>query len=392
MSSEHQNTQWVRRGLWIGVLAAGAACSGQSGPAPSSVPTESTAVSSPVTTTTEVERHTVPAPLAEEDEERVRVRFVAYGDVDPNDDIPSGLIPDVRIAVIYEKELQDWWDTIGGGDLGHLKYLPPGAQIQSSEADITSSQVDFAITGYDGTTEIYAEQSGVFSVCVVSPIGDLIAGCSPTDWMGRLPEDIFYIYFSHGRAYFDRGRDGSERYHRFLYGKQNSYSSSGESATITFVPTGYTGHANKDSDYGFIGRHLTTATIAIIDDIDIGDWWIAVSDNGALVDSGIYPLGAYPTEFGWNIYYDTAAQERVDESVPVRYVHIDRPRIAKMDLAPGNYLFCDITEGIISSCDYEDIAATQNYIFKVDDYQMQKLPDSEGRQLLKDAKNWEIRP
>ena len=105
-----------------------------------------------------------------------------------------------------------------------------------------------------------------------------------------------------------------------------------------------------------------------------------------------YPLGAYPTEFGWNIYYDTAARERVDESVPVRYVHIDRPRIIKMDLAPGNYLFCDVTEGIISSCDYEDIAATQNYIFKLDDYQIQKLPDSEGRQLLKDAKNWEIRP
>ena len=333
----------------------------------------------------------MPAPLTEEDEEKVRVRFVAYGDVDPYDDIPFGVIPDVRIAVIYEKELQDWWDTIGGGDLGHLKYLPPGAQIQSSEADITASRVDFATTGYDGTTEIYAEQYGVYSVCVVSPIGNLIAGCSPRDWMAY-GDIVLYIYFSHGRAYLDRGRDGSERYYRFLYGKQDSYSSSGESATITFVPTGYAGYANRDSDYGFTGRHLTTATIAIIDDINIGDWWIAVSDNGAISDLGVYFLMAYPTEFGWNISYDTAAQERVDESVPVRYVHIDRPRIIKMDLAPGNYLFCDVTEGIISSCDYEDIAATQNYIFKLDDYQIQKLPDSEGRQLLKDAKNWEIIP
>ena len=78
MSYKHQNPRWVRRVLWIGVLTAGTACSGQSGPALSSILTESTAVSSPAITTTEVEWRTLSAPLAEENEEGVRVRFVAY--------------------------------------------------------------------------------------------------------------------------------------------------------------------------------------------------------------------------------------------------------------------------------------------------------------------------
>ena len=73
--------------------------------------------SSPVVTTTTAELRTLPYPLVDENEDEdveVRVRFVAYGDVDPNDDIDFGVIPDLQIAVINDRESSEWWNSVGG--------------------------------------------------------------------------------------------------------------------------------------------------------------------------------------------------------------------------------------------------------------------------------------
>ena len=107
----------------------------------------------------------MPYPLVDENEDEyaeVRVKFVAYGDVDPNDDIDFGVIPDLQIAVITEKEVQDWWAAVGAKDLGYISYLPPGAQIQSTADRIETSPIDLFTTGPNGTAEIYLEPSEVF--------------------------------------------------------------------------------------------------------------------------------------------------------------------------------------------------------------------------------------
>lgn len=74
MELKSQIARWIRRGALIGVLTASTACSDQP---------ETTVSSSPVTAITEAELRTVPAPSTEEDAEEVRVKFVAYGVVDP---------------------------------------------------------------------------------------------------------------------------------------------------------------------------------------------------------------------------------------------------------------------------------------------------------------------
>ena len=153
---------------------------------------------------------------------------------------------------------------------------------------------------------------------------------------------VFYVYFSHGRAYVDKKQDGSERYHRFLYGNWNSYRSSGESATITFVSTGY---ADEYFGYDFIGNYLVTdALVAVISDTDIGAWWNAVSGDGKIPINvnGIHPLDASKGEFGWGIPYDNATRERVRKGVPVDIITIDWPGIVEINIEPDNYLFCDL--------------------------------------------------
>ena len=394
MSSKHRNPRWIRRGLWIGVLAVGAACSGQSGSAPSSVPAEPTTVSSPVTTTTEVEWRTVPAPLTEEDEEEVRVRFVAYGDVDPNDDIPFGVIPDVRIAVIPTRSAE-WWNTVGSNLVdvgpGTQNYIPPGAQIQSTPEDIAASPIDFLTTRLDGTTETYIKPSADFSVCVIPPVGTLIAGCSTTIsiWRVRNQNPIFYVHFSHGRAYIENGQDGSERYHRYLYGDLDSYDSSGKPATVTLVSTGYTGTDVPP----FIDFLAPDASLAVIDDSEIGAWWTAVFDGAtAVTDGERYPLFILSGwEYGWGIPFDMDVRERVLQSVPVRIIDIGWPGIIEMDMAPGNYLLCHVTYEFIADCNYDSIVAAQDYIYRVTDTDIWQLSDIEGRQLLEEVKDWRIR-
>ena len=394
MNPKHRKARWIGRGLLIGALATGAACSSQSTSSP--VPTESTAVSSPVTTTTQTELRTLPYPPTEEDEKKVRVRFVAYGDVDPDDDIPFGVIPDVQIAVITTRESADWWNTIGGDTLGELlsgaqMYIPPGAQIQSTAEDIAASPIDFVTTGSDGTAETYLDPSQYFSVCAVSPVDEIIAGCNLSEsvWRIRDGNPIFYIYFSHGHAYIENEQNGSERYHRFLYGDHDSYSPSEEPAVVTFISTAHTGTDVPP----FIDYLAPGASVAVIDDADIGAWWAAVSNNEtAAPDLGPYSLSvSLDWEFGWGIPYDMEVRKRVVQSVPVRIIDIGWPGIIEVDMAPGDYLLCHVTYEFVADCNYANIAAAQDYIYRVTISDIWQLSDIEGRQLLEEVENWGIR-
>ena len=402
MKSKRRNARWVWQVSSLCALAAGAACSGGSGAAPSRVPTDSTVSSSPVVTTTTAELRTLPYPLVDENEDEyaeVRVKFVAYGDVDPNDDIDFGVIPDLQIAVINDKESSEWWNTVGGDNFDELPpgarmFIPPGAQIQSTVENIAASPIGFITTGPDGTAETYLKPSEYFSVCVISPVDSSIAGCNLGSATGRWREMIFYVYLSHGRAYIDREPDGSERYHRFLYEHQDSYNPSDKPATITLVATGQTGTDVTP----FIDYLAPGVSIAVVDDADIGAWWTAVSDDGAAVsdDGAAYSLSvATGWEFGWGIPYGGETHERVRQNTPVHFIDIDWPGILEVNMAPGDYLFCNITYEYISHCDYESIAAAQDYVYRVNDVgigtNMYKLTDNEAKQFLEEIKGWSVR-
>ena len=397
-------------------LAAGAACSGRSGAAPSPVPAESTAASAPAVTTATVEPapSSVPYPQFDEDVE-VKVRFIAYGDVDPNDDIDFGMIPDLRIAVINNRESPDWWNTIGGGVLeelphGSRMFIPPGAQIKSTAEAIAASPIDFVTTGPDGTAETYLnplKPSSSFSICVISPVDELIAGCSLSEWIWpkareRVSSEVinewrdptlFYIYFSNGRAYIEREQEGSERYHRFLHGRRDSYNPLSEPATITLVAIGQIGTDVPP----FIDFLAPGVSIAVVNDADISRWWTAVSDDGAAVsDLGSYSLSvALGWEFGWGIPYGNEAHERVRQNTPVHFIDIDWPGILEVSMAPGNYLFCNVTYEYVSHCDYKSIVAAQDYVYRITEVgigtKMYKLTDSEAKQFLEEIKDWNVR-
>ena len=387
--------RWTQLVLSLCALSVGVACSDQSASAPSPVPPEPTAASAPAVTATTVEPapSSVPYPQFDEDVE-VRVRFIAYGDVDPNDDIDFGVIPDLQIAVINNRKSSEWWNTVGGEVLGEQThgsrtFIPPGVQIRSTADAIAASPIDLIATGSDGTAETYLKSSEVFSVCVVSPVEDLIAGCSLSESIYREHYILFYVYFSNGRAYIDREQNGDERYYRFLHGDRNLYSPSAEPATVTIVSTAFPNELNNSL---FEDKYLAPgAQIAVINDSDIGAWWDAVSDNGK------YPLYAIRgVESGWDIPYDRVVRERVRKNTPIRTVVIDWPGIIEVNLSPGDYLFCDLkgldedSYAVISSCTYTDIAAARDYTFEVN-YGVYELSEK-GRELMEDAKNWDFTP
>ena len=317
---------------------------------------------------------------------------MAYGDVDPNDDIPFGVIPDARIFVINQgNELADWWDAIWDVEMG-ITSIAPGVQIQSTAENIEGSPVNFVTTGSDGTAETNVELSNAYTICVVSPIANVIAGCNRREGIGKEPKDyVYFVYFSHGSAYIDNEEDRSERYRRFLHEDLEAYSPfSGEPASVTFVSTRYTGSDIEPYVY-FLAPG---ASVAIIDDADIAAWWAAVSDDGTAIRDGEFfslAIPIYGEDPAYKILYDEATHERVLENISVRTISVDWPGIIEIDLKPGDYLFCDFNEEQIFGCDYEDIAAAQKYIFRVE-LGIWPLSNSEGQQLLKEVEDWEIRP
>ena len=391
LKSKRRNARWIWQVSSLCALA-GAACSDQPGVAPSRVPAEPTAASAPAVTTTTAELRTLPYPLVDENEKEdveVRIKFIAYGDIDPNDDIDFGMIPNMKVFMIKGgRELADWWDAVWDVEMG-ISSIAPGVQIQSSAKDIESSPVDFVTTRSDGTVETYVEPYSGYTICVVSPTINVIAGCNRHEWVGEPSDYMYYIYFSHGRAYIEKKSDGSERYYRFLYGHRDSYGPSEKPATVTFVSTGYTG-----SDIEPYVYFLTPSNIAVIDDDDIGTWWEAVSDDGTSIKDGrffslsIYIYGEDPA---YGIPYDNAAHQRVLDNIPIRTISVGWSGILETKFEPGNYLFCNFNNEEVLGCDYEDIAAAQEYIFRVE-FGIWPLSDSEGKQFLEEVKNWAVKP
>lgn len=324
--------------------------------------------------------------LAESDDVKVKVKFVAFGDVDWTDDTPLDMVPDVRIAIIKDDRVSDWWTSITGIQdyISPIDYIPPGVQVQSSIESISAAPASFITTGFDGTAETVLRFDNrsidQYMICVSSPDNeDLIAGCSRIEiiWLPNFDtlSAIFYIYFSDGRAYIDRDK---ERYQRFsdktLTSKNDSYSI----AKVAFVSAAY-------SDIG-PPVFRRNALVAIIKDEDIGDWWQLISDN-RLYDSNEVPF--------LNKYEAIQFDSRVLNNMPIHIANTGYNAITRIELEPDDYLLCEVTQGLITNCIYEYIVSTQTYEYEISylgegGYYMERQSEGYVERLLRDSQDWEF--
>lgn len=308
------------------------------------------------------------AALSESDEAVVTVRFVAFGDMDEDDDVPFGMMPGVQIAAIKHGDISDWWATVTGGspvangDLS-VSYIPPGVQIMSSIENISTAPAFFMNTGSRGMVETTftfshpAELGYIF--CVISPTDkDLLAGCSRMiniwDIIVLDNDDGFsatlYVYFSYGRAYID---SDSGRYQRFLDGTLISGKGSDDTATVTFISTEY-------SDSGPLTR-AQNQLVAVIKDENIGDWWERISNNGERL-LFLERYGKYGIELVQSPVGQPALAEMLEP--PARILTTGQNAITEVDFEPGDYLLCRVGTAVFD-CLYENIAASQDYIYRV---------------------------
>ena len=346
--------------LICGLLAAGAgaACSGGDAPVPQAA-SAVTQVAPSVSQAVPVTSRTLPVSpssmlvssstvcdvmpldkptLAEyrsDDGYMATVRLVAYGDVDSDDDVPCGMLPDVRIAVISEEffgeqAFQDWWEAVGGNELGIEEYIPPGVRVPSTAGRLSDAPAQFVTTSSDGTVEVpvaYEPEPYDYMFCAIWPLDDLIAGCN------YLPSAVLsiyttvYVYLAHGYAVVDL--DSSDRYQRFLDGT----GSAGAPATVTFdaVSTDDTGPSQPYED----------AIIAVIADADVTAWWAAVSDNG---DNPLESDRAF-------------ANSEVLAHDWVNVITTDPDGLAVATLSPGDYLICAEPSRSLKGCLYENFAS-----------------------------------
>ena len=108
------------------------------------------------------------------------VRFVAYGDIDSDDDVPCGMLPGTRIAIIHQKRdenvLQNWWEAVGGDELGIEKFIPLGARVPTTAEKLSNAPAQFittVTTGADGTAMVsisYDREQGDYSLCAIRPL------------------------------------------------------------------------------------------------------------------------------------------------------------------------------------------------------------------------------
>lgn len=362
-----------------------ASCSGGGASAGSS--------SSPTTTAWPVREFGVPDLVDFPDEGTVTVRFVTYGDVDLDDEVPFGMVPDVQIAIIKEKEsigvldsiehLDNWWMTVGGIGPGIHRRIPPGVRAQSTAEKLAAAPARFAATGSDGTSKISIDYkyttagSQLFSFCVMSPIIDnLIAGCnyrsiSLLNYIMTSDVMTVYAYFNHGYAIVEEGPNGDERYQRFLDSEVLK-----EPALVSIVSFVFDDIAPTRPGKG--------TKVAIIDDAHVSAWWEAVSNEG---DSG----------FGMTrlIYFSS----EVLEHDWVRVVTTGPDGLAEIDLPPGDYLVCqvanttDVAHAYIGDCSYGTLLSAQNNIFKVSSsagvssVRIQKMSGEEGERAITRVKS-----
>ena len=328
------------------------------------------------------------AALSESDEAEVTVRFVAFGDVDKGDDVPFGMVPDVRIAAIKKDDISDWWATVTGdssdvnGDL-RVSYIPPGVQVVSSFERISGAPAFFVTTGLGGvveTTFAFSHPAELgYMFCVISPVDrNLLAGCGGIRnvWDDIVLDDddnfnvTLYAYLSDGRAYIE---SDSGRYQRFFDSTLISGDGSG-AATVTFVSISY-----ADIEPPMFNRN---SLVAVIKDDDIGDWWRKISNDGE------HPLFLYTGYNEWGIDIDSEIL-----GPPARIVTTGYDAIAEVELEPGDYLFCGVG-GTVYDCDYEYIAVSQNYEYEIFSSELgtgiAKERTGYIERLLKEAKEWEF--
>ena len=241
-------------------------------------------------------------PLDEEtesDSDTAIVRFVAYGDMDSDDDVPCGMLPDIRIAVIHRyfhaQVLDAWWEAVGGGELGIVGSIPPGVRVPTTaerlsavaEQPIRITTMDstglvrfdrfakgaefitIVSTGPEGTVKlpitVHPESSPKYLFCAISP-DDVIIGCYDRS-SGLSANDYYtvYIYLTHGHAVIED--DSSDRYRRFLDGTGSAKAP----ATVTF---------NAIVSDDFSEEPHSDVSMVVVGDAHINAWWTVVSDNG----------------------------------------------------------------------------------------------------------------
>lgn len=354
--------------LMIGLLTtAGAACSAQDSPGPS----DAAATSQPTTVPSDATIASQPAPNPQTlplafspsavcdvvplDEpvraggDTATVRFVAYGDVDGDDDVPCGMLPDVRIAVISQEGSKDkllsWWTAVGGYELGIETFIPPGARVPTTSermsAALAAASAQFVTTGPGGIAEVLIDHEDDYSLCAISPANDLIAGCYHYLRPRGFVHITVYIYFIHGHAIIEtEGNDWyqetNDRYQRFL----DDEVWSGELATVTFNAT--------DMDDIEPSRPYSDVDIIVIGDDHVNAWWAAVSDNVTNVsDNGTNELDADRVSIG-------------SEVLAHNWVHVittGPDGLAETALSPGDYLICSVAWNGRLRCVYENLAS-----------------------------------
>ena len=348
------------------VLAA--ACASAPEPAGSSEPAPS--VPPP---TTAAREFGVPAQMTIPDEGTVTVRFVTYGDIDPDDEVPFGMIPGVKIAIIKEdetigedyftkeKEIRDnlrlWWETVGGHDLGIEESSPPGVRIQSTSEQLAVAPARFVTTGPDGTLEMPIaydlDESDKYSFCTISPVMNyLIAGCSYQNislWRYvRTAETMaIYVYFTHGYAIVEDSFNGGERFQRF----SDEGKASNEPAYLWVSATAYSDLVYEDDFAYDLTSPVWDALVAVIDGAHVNDWWEAISDDGTNeldLFRGLY-VGSEVLEHDW-----------------VNVVTTGPDGLGVISLPPGDYLLCEATgANIVGGCLYGDLVGGHHHVFGI---------------------------
>lgn len=365
----------------LAVVAAAACSGGGAPPAPpadsgsSPMPEAVTASSGPPASSTDSASWPAPttstvreltAPVRASDPQvkgTVTVRFVSYGDADPDDGVPFGVVPHVKIAVISEEDLSDWWATVGGNDLGIYQYIPPGARVQSTAEKLASAPAHFVTTGPDGTVEIpidYTRDSSTYQFCAISPIvDDLIAGCNPftisISGLWRPEEATIQIYFAYGHATVKLRQADGDRYQQLIDGSEISE----EPATVSIIAA-----MHDDIGPSLPGENVQ---VAIVDSAHVNTWWRAISDDGSH-ELDMERLGR------------AGGLHEVLSHDWIRVITTSPDGLAETTLPPSDYLFCEVTWGITAGCIYEIITSKRDHFIGIDFFEggntgsIQKLP------------------
>ena len=273
------------------------------------------------------------------------IKFVAYGDIDSDDDVPCGMISDVRIAIIHQKGggLVNWWEAVGGNELGIKKLIPPGARVPTTAEKLSSAPAQFITTGPDGTVEVtipYDPEWADYSLCAISSTDNLIAGCSHDLYLREPYLDpvahitpyhvTVYTYFAHGHAVIEAR--SSNRYQQFLGVAGSAWAP----ATLAFTAT-LGDDIEPDQPYN--------AGIAIVADTHVNAWWADISRNSDGSD-----------RYGLDKSHVNA------ELLAHDWVHVittGSDGSTEITLPPGDYLICGLAYTLRgrTECVYENLAS-----------------------------------